>query len=57
MTDEERAYLSGQCNAYGNVFKAFTKAFADGHDIHWLHERIAAQFNGVLATLAVQEAL
>jgi hypothetical protein len=45
MTDEERgAYLRGLADAYAYVFKAFTTAFADGKDIHWLRAHIAAQW-------------
>lgn len=46
--DEIDAYSLGQSDAYTNVFVAFTTAFADGRDIHWLRERISAQLDVAL---------
>lgn len=55
MTDDERdAYSRGLSRAYDNVFKAFTIAFEEGQDIHWLRERITAQWDAFRATPLVR---
>lgn len=45
MTDTELgAYSRGRSDAYRDVFEAFTRAFENGRDIHWLRDRIVAQW-------------
>lgn len=51
---ELNAYSAGLSHAYTDVFKAFTRGFADGQDIHELYERIRAQWDDVHATQIVR---
>lgn len=52
--EEVDAYSKGLSHAYADVFKAFTKAFEDGEDIHDLGGRIRAQWD--VASLMVRVA-
>jgi hypothetical protein len=45
--DELAAYSRGLSNAYADVFRAFTKAFADGRDIHWLRDCVVSQWDDI----------
>lgn len=54
MTNEERdAYARGLSDAYNVVFKAFTTAFEDGQDIHWLRARIEDKWDDAKIVLAL----